>query len=94
MNKVKECIELASLAPTSSNMQLGNFIILLPRNNSEIATASFDQNAAKTAQQMVCSCSAKIYGDKGSNIDYLKHCTAKQLLTILKRKFALNYYQK
>jgi hypothetical protein len=41
---------------------------LLPAN-SEIATASFDQNAAQTAQQMVVVVVRKIYGDKGS-IEY------------------------
>jgi hypothetical protein len=63
----------------------------------EIATASFDQNAAKTAQQMVVVVVRKdLWRQRAqSNIDYLKHCTTtNQLLTILKRKFALNYYQK
>ena len=48
--KVKECIVLASLAPTSSNMQLWEFYhVVTPAIIQEIATASFDQNAAKTA---------------------------------------------
>ena len=52
--KVKECIQLASLAPTSSNMQLWEFYhIVSPEIIQQIAGASFDQNAAKTAQQIV-----------------------------------------
>ena len=52
--KVKQCIQLATLAPTSSNMQLWEFYhVVSPEIIQEIAKASFDQNAAKTAQQLV-----------------------------------------
>ena len=52
--KVKECIQLATLAATSSNMQLWEFYhIVSPDIIKKIAVASFDQNGAKTAQQMV-----------------------------------------
>jgi nitroreductase len=53
-NKVRDCIQLASLAPTSSNMQLREFYhVVCPIVIKQIAKASFDQNAAKTAQQLV-----------------------------------------
>ncbi|MFV8356917.1 nitroreductase family protein [Flavobacterium sp. XS1P32] len=97
--KVKECIELASLAPTSSNMQLWEFYhIVTPALIQEIATASFDQNAAKTAQQMVVVVVRKdLWRQRAqSNIDYLKTLYGhKPTADYSKReKFALNYYQK
>ena len=52
--KVKQCIELATLAPNSSNMQLWEFYHI---SNSEIlkkmAVACLNQESATTAQQMV-----------------------------------------
>ena len=97
--KVKECIKQATLAPTSSNMQLWEFYhVVNPAVIAKIATASFDQNGAKTAQQLVVVVARKDlwknrmranitylisqFGDKPEN-DYSK-----------REKFALNYYKK
>lgn len=53
-SEVKECIELASLAPNSSNMQLWEFYHITSKETiNKIAKACFNQNAAVTAQQMV-----------------------------------------
>lgn len=54
VDAIKQCMELASLAPNSSNMQLWEFyhITSQPILN-KLAEACFNQNAAKTAQQMV-----------------------------------------
>ena len=74
--KVKECIQLATLAPTSSNMQLWEFYhVVSPGIIQEIAKASFDQNAAKTAQQLVIVVARKDLWRKRvrSNIDFLKN---------------------
>lgn len=97
--KVKECIQLASLAPTSSNMQLWEFYhIVSPEIIQQIAGASFDQNAAKTAQQIVIVVARKDLWKKRvqSNIAYLKNQYGdKPAKEYTKReKFALNYYQK
>ena len=97
--KVKECIQLATLAPTSSNMQLWEFYhVVSPEIIQEIAKASFDQNAAKTAQQIVVVVARKDLWRKRaqSNIDYLKALYGhKPTADFSKReKFALNYYQK
>lgn len=97
--KVKECIQLATLAPTSSNMQLWEFYhIVSPGILEKITTASFDQNAAKTAQQMVVVVTRKDLWRKRvqSNIDSLKSQYGdKPVKSYSKReKFALNYYQK
>ena len=52
--KVKHCIELASLSPNSSNMQLWEFYhITNPDILKELSVACLDQKAATTAQQMV-----------------------------------------
>lgn len=97
--KVKECIQLATLAPTSSNMQLWEFYhVVSPEIIQEIAKASFDQNAAKTAQQIVVVVARKDLWRKRvqSNIAYLKKQYGdKPKADYSKReKFALNYYQK
>ncbi len=98
-NKVKECIRLATLAPTSSNMQLWEFYhVTSPEVLSQITAASFFQNAAKTANQMVVVVARKDLWKKRvqSNIDHLKSKFGdKPESEYSKRElFALNYYQK
>ncbi len=52
--KVKHCIELATLAPNSSNMQLWEFYhVTNPETLKQLSVACLDQMAATTAQQMV-----------------------------------------
>jgi nitroreductase len=97
--KVKECINLATLAATSSNMQLWEFYhIVSPDIIKEIAVASFDQNGAKTAQQLVVVIARKDLWRKRmhANISFLKSQFGnKPEAEYTKReKFALNYYKK
>ncbi len=57
---VKKCIEQASLAPTSSNMQLWEFYHITSKETiAKIAPMCFNQNAAKTAQELVVFVSRK-----------------------------------
>jgi len=52
--KVKHCLELATLAPNSSNMQLWEFYhVTNPAILKKITVACLNQQSAKTAQQMV-----------------------------------------
>ena len=52
--KVKRCIELATFAPNSSNMQLWEFYhISNPEILQQISIACLSQESATTAQQMV-----------------------------------------
>lgn len=52
--KVKHCIELATLAPNSSNMQLWEFYhITSPEMLKKLSIACLNQESATTAQQMV-----------------------------------------
>lgn len=52
--KVKHCIELATLAPNSSNMQLWEFNHITNRELiNKVAKASFSQPAVTTANQLV-----------------------------------------
>lgn len=51
---VKKCIEQASLAPNSSNMQLWEFYHVTSKDIiAKIAPFCFNQNAARTAQELV-----------------------------------------
>lgn len=97
--KVKECIQLATLAATSSNMQLWEFYhIISPEILKKLTVASFDQGAARTAQQMVVVVARKDLWKKRkqSNIAFLKSQFGdKPASEYSKReKFAFNYYQK
>ena len=97
--KVKNCIQLATLAPTSSNMQLWEFYhVVSPAIIKEIAKASFNQNAAKTAQQIVVIVARKDLWRKRveSNIEYLKtqYGNKSEADYSTREKFALKYYQK
>lgn len=52
--KVKHCIELATLSPNSSNMQLWEFYhIIDPETLKALSVACLNQESATTAQQMV-----------------------------------------
>ena len=53
-NKVQQCVELATLSPNSSNMQLWKFYhITDPETLKKLAHACLDQDSATTAKQMV-----------------------------------------
>lgn len=97
--KIKECIRLATLAPTSSNLQLWEFYqITSPKLLAQITEASFNQNAAKTAKQMVIVVARRDLWRKRakSNIAFLKDNYGRKLpVDYSKReKFALHYYEK
>lgn len=98
--KVKQCLVNASLAPTSSNLQLWEFIHI---TNEEIikklAKACFDQNAAKTAKQLVVILTRKDLWSKRAkaNIDFVTTQFSNKELTPRmekRKKMALNYYGK
>lgn len=97
--KVKDCIHLATLAATSSNMQLWEFYhIVSPDIIKKIAVASFDQNGAKTAQQIVVVVARKDLWRKRmhANISFLKSQFGNkpEAEYSTREKFALNYYKK
>lgn len=98
--KVKKCIKNATLAPTSSNLQLWEFFHVSDKETlKRLAEACFDQNAATTAQQMVVVVARKdLWRERcKSNIDFLNTSFDKPNLDkrLKKRKkMALNYYQK
>lgn len=97
--KVRACIHLATLAANSSNMQLWEFYhVVSPDILQKLSVASFNQNASKTAQQMVVVVTRKDLWKKRAkaNIDFLKSQYGnKPASEYSKReKFALNYYQK
>jgi len=97
--KVRECIHLATLAATSSNMQLWEFYhVVSPETLKQLTVASFGQGAARTAQQMVVIVARKDLWKKraNSNIAFLKSQYGdKPASEYSKReKFAMNYYQK
>ncbi len=99
-NKVKQCLHNASLAPTSSNLQLWEFYHVTSESLlKELAKACFNQNAAKTAQQLVVIVTRKDLWKKRAkaNIEFLNKAFDKPDLEprLLKRKKqATDYYNK
>jgi nitroreductase len=96
---VKKCIEQATLAPSSSNMQLYEFHhIISKETNKKLAEYCFDQGAAKTAQEMVVFVVRKdLWKQRAkANLQFVKNIFGeKQTSEYSKReKFAINYYQK
>lgn len=96
---VKDCLELATLAPNSSNMQLWEFYHVTSTDSlKKLSTYCFDQNAAKTAQQMVVLVTRK---DKWkqrvrSHVSHMeKQFGKKKQEEYSKReRFAFTYYKK
>jgi nitroreductase len=98
--KVKQCLVNASLAPTSSNLQLWEFYHVTDADTlKELANACFNQSAAKTAQQLVVIVTRKdLWKQRAkANIAFLEKVYDKDNLTereLKRKKMATNYYKK
>lgn len=98
--KVKECLVNASLAPTSSNLQLWEFYHVIDKDKlKQLAEACFNQSAAKTAKQLVVVVSRKDLWRKRAkaNITFLNKVYDKDNLSerdLKRKKMATNYYKK
>lgn len=98
--KVKQCLVNASLAPTSSNLQLWEFYHITDKQTlGQMTEACLNQNAAKTAQQLVVVVARKdLWRQRAkANIDFLKKTYDKQELSdhdLKRKKMAMDYYGK
>ena len=98
--KVKQCLENAALAPTSSNLQLWEFHHIIDKATlGQMAEACFNQSAAKTAQQLVVVVTRQDLWRKRAkaNIDFLNKTYDKPDLTdrdLKRKKQATAYYSK
>ncbi|MCA0132882.1 nitroreductase family protein [Winogradskyella alexanderae] len=98
--KVKQCLVNASLAPTSSNLQLWEFYHITNKHKlKKLAEACFNQSAAKTAQQLVVIVARKDLWKKRAkaNIDFLNRVYNKEGLSerdLKRKKMATDYYKK
>jgi len=96
---VGQCLQNATLAPTSSNLQLWEFYHVTHQPTlKKLAIACLGQNAAKTAKQMVVVVVRKDLWRKRAkaNIDFLKDSFGHKPDTAYSKreKYALAYYQK
>ena len=97
---VKKCIEQATLAPNSSNMQLWEFYHITSKETiDKIAPLCFNQNAAKTAQQLVVFVVRKDLWRKRAkaNLEFMDRVFGKDTPKSEQRgreKVARNYYGK
>ena len=96
---VKQCIEGATLAHTSSNMQLWEFHhVTTPDKLKKLSYCCFDQSAAETAQQMVVFVVRKDLWRKRAkaNLNYLKSLYGDKSPKAYssREKFAWHYYKK
>lgn len=98
--KVKQCLVNASLAPTSSNLQLWEFYHITNKETlGKMAKACLNQSAAKTSQQLVVIVVRKDLWRKRAkaNVEFLKKVYDKENLSerdLKRKKMALNYYGK
>ncbi|WP_111660246.1 nitroreductase family protein [Olleya aquimaris] len=98
--KVKQCLLNASLAPTSSNLQLWEFYHVTNKETlKQIAEACFNQSAAKTANQLVVIVTRKDLWKKRAkaNIEFLNKVYNTPNLSdkdLKRKKMATNYYKK
>ncbi|MEN8186028.1 MAG: nitroreductase family protein [Bacteroidota bacterium] len=98
-NTVRKCIEQATLAPNSSNLQLWEFYHITSQNKlKKISKYCLDQPAAKTAKQMLVVVVRKDLWKKRviANIENLKKAfgTKDPKDYNKKEKFAFQYYEK
>jgi nitroreductase len=96
---VRQCLENATLAPTSSNLQLWEFMhITSDELLSGLTTCCMDQNAAKTAKQMVVVLSRRdLWRSRAAdNIAFVKEQYGQKTGERWKRreKRSMNYYGK
>lgn len=97
--KVRDCIRNGALAPTSSNLQLWEFIHVTDQHTlGGLSRNCFDQNAAKTAQQIVVVVARRDLWKKRAkaNLGFLDtqfEGTSNDKWK-RRRKMALNYYGK
>lgn len=96
---IKKCLQQATLAPNSSNMQLWEFHHIISEDILKKMTAAcLNQNAAKTAQQLVVIVVRKDLWKQRAhkNIKNLKHIIGDKATEKFTRreKFAFNYYHK
>ena len=98
--KVNQCLVNATLAPTSSNLQLWDFYHITDKGIlKKLAIACMNQSAARTAQQLVIIVANKsLWRNRAkANIDFLNNAYDKPDLAprLQKRKkMFLAYYQK
>ena len=99
--KVKNCIRNATLAPNSSNMQLWEFYHVTDNKTlKKLSKACFDQNAAKTAVNMVVFVARRDKWRERAkyNLDFLEDMFDKQekegMDVERRRKVSRRYYKK
>ncbi len=99
--KVKQCLVNASLAPTSSNLQLWEFHHITNKDIlSKMTEACLNQSAARTAQQLVVVVARKDLWKKRAkaNVEFLnKAYDDKEDLDerdLKRKKMATDYYKK
>ena len=99
-DKVRNCLRNASIAPTSSNLQLWEFYHISSSHlRAAISKACFDQSASKTAQQFVVFVSRKDLWRKRAkaNLEFLNKGFSKSPLVekmAKRKKMVTNYYSK
>jgi nitroreductase len=98
--KVKQCLINASMAPTSSNLQLWEFYHITDKATlHKMIEACLGQNAAKTANQLVVIVTRKdLWKQRAkANLAFLGKVYDKDNLSerdLKRKKMAMNYYKK
>ena len=94
---VKKCLHNASLAPNSSNLQLWEFVhVSDDKILKKLSKACFNQNAAKTAKQLVVIVVRKDLWKKRANwnIEVISNQSKNNQISDKRLKQAKTYYKK
>ncbi len=95
---VKQCIEQATLAPNSSNLQLWQFYHVINKKIiDELSKSCFNQPAARTSKQLIVVVIRKDLWRKraNANADFIKSTSLNKSEDFKRRnKMAINYYKK
>lgn len=84
---VQDCLDLALLAPNSSNLQMWNFYrVVDPDKRVQLAKACMNQSAARTAAELIV-CTGHTRNWKKHSKDVLKHWPGDKIPKVVKQYY-------
>ena len=84
---LQECLDMALLAPNSSNLQMWNFYrVSTPEKRKRLEAACLNQKAAKTASDLIV-CTGNTRNWRQHSKDVLKHWPAEKIPTVVRQYY-------
>lgn len=84
---LQDCLDMALLAPNSSNLQMWNFYrVAAPAKRKRLEAACLNQKAAKTASDLIV-CTGNTRNWRQHSRDVLKHWPAEKIPTVVRQYY-------